>query len=1042
MSALISPIDGRSTHHLQSGQVINDGLISAVKELVENALDAHATSIEIRFKSYGLESLEVIDNGDGISAENYESIALKHHTSKLRTFEDLESVTTFGFRGEALSSLCALADFHIVTATASEAPKGNKLEFEMSGKLKSNTMVAASKGTTVCVGNLYKSLPVRRMELERNIRREYSKVLGMLQAYASICVGVKFSVFNQPPKGKRSPVFATKGNPTTRENISNVFGSKTLAALVQLDLQFELRPTKKRFLTQPAEQSPDREVKIVGHISRPVVGEGRSAPDRQMFFVNGRPCVLPQISKAFNEVYRGFNVTQSPFIFADLLLDTHSYDVNVSPDKRTVLLHDQADLLENLKSSLTELFENHEQTIPISQIGATPKLPSYKQANLFSSPAAASLSPLRGHRGQFIRAGEDSDIPSSPIPASRSRTPHLDEDMDIVEPVLQKPTQRSKETPKYDLSTGLSRFAKNAPLPFKVPGTFTGDEATDEVLTNIESDSLEPEAEPAEDLSMEDEIPSTKPPANSCPPPKSRMPKRRDAFATITIGDRTPVTTGTVPGEYPRKKRRVEDERSKEDEVKPDGFVSALSKFLAPGTQTSEDDEPREEDDVLGKEDDEPREQDDSLPEYDMDTAEQEDAGGEGFEGEHNAKTPVDDKLDDRPLFLPRPYRDEDSESEEDRDDDEEEEEEEDIPLNRSPSPEPPEREDDDDDEEYVPEAEAEAEKRAAARAARLLKEAEEYEVTRPIEQLLERNLRLFDDSRTITTTTLIQTEKTSLEQIQVMAQQYCKASLPRFTAPVDSGPNKGFSSQDDEAEERLNLTVSKEDFFKMRIHGQFNKGFILATRDNELFIIDQHASDEKYNFETLQATTVVQNQPLVVPRVLDLTAMDEITVIDNLDIFKKNGFIVEVDPEMPTGRRCKLKSLPMSRETVFGVAGLDLEELIHLIHQHEGSGMEHLRCSKVRSMFAMRACRKSVMVGKALPIKEMEKIVRHMGELDKPWNCPHGRPTMRHLAQLDYIERWTEKDESRGGGGLQWDSEEWKGLLEMYGQEERSSTR
>jgi DNA mismatch repair protein PMS2 len=127
--------------------------------------------------------------------------ALKHHTSKLRTFEDLESVTTFGFRGEALSSLCALADFHIVTATASEAPKGNKLEFEMSGKLKSKTMVATSKGTTVCVGNLYKTLPVRRMELERTIKREYSKVLGMLQAYASICVGVKFSVFNQPPKG-------------------------------------------------------------------------------------------------------------------------------------------------------------------------------------------------------------------------------------------------------------------------------------------------------------------------------------------------------------------------------------------------------------------------------------------------------------------------------------------------------------------------------------------------------------------------------------------------------------------------------------------------------------------------------------------------------------------------------------------------------------------------------------------------------------------------------------------------------------------------
>jgi DNA mismatch repair protein PMS2 len=194
---------------------------------VENALDAHATSIEIRFKNYGLDCIEVIDNGDGVLPENHETIgifknlnysflltlysfstskplrrlALKHYTSKLTTYSDLESVTTFGFRGEALSSLCALSDLHIITATADSAPKGTKLEFENSGKLKSQTMLAASKGTTVSAGTLFKSLPVRRRELERNIKRDYTKALGILQAYASVCVGVKFSVFNHPAKG-------------------------------------------------------------------------------------------------------------------------------------------------------------------------------------------------------------------------------------------------------------------------------------------------------------------------------------------------------------------------------------------------------------------------------------------------------------------------------------------------------------------------------------------------------------------------------------------------------------------------------------------------------------------------------------------------------------------------------------------------------------------------------------------------------------------------------------------------------------------------
>jgi DNA mismatch repair protein PMS2 len=174
---------------------------SAAKELIENSLDAGATSIEVRFRNYGLDSLEVIDNGSGISPENYDSIALKHFTSKLTSYSDLDNVTTFGFRGEALSSLCALSDFTVVTATENEAPKGTKLEFENSGKVKSKSMVAAQKGTSVTVSGLFKNLPVRRRELERNVKRDYSKVLNLLQAYASVCVGVKFSVWNQPAKG-------------------------------------------------------------------------------------------------------------------------------------------------------------------------------------------------------------------------------------------------------------------------------------------------------------------------------------------------------------------------------------------------------------------------------------------------------------------------------------------------------------------------------------------------------------------------------------------------------------------------------------------------------------------------------------------------------------------------------------------------------------------------------------------------------------------------------------------------------------------------
>ncbi|KAL8765234.1 MAG: hypothetical protein Q9209_007627 [Squamulea sp. 1 TL-2023] len=241
--ATIKAIEGQSVHQIQSGQVIVD-LCSVAKELVENSLDAGATSIEVRFKGHGLESIEVQDNGNGISKENYETLALKHYTSKLSTYDDLCSLQTFGFRGEALSSLCALSNFQVVTTQAHEAPKGTKLDFETSGKLKATSVVASQKGTTVVVEALFANLPVRRRELEKNIKREYAKVLQVLQAYACISTSVKFSISNILAKGKKTVVFATKSNVATRDNIANVFGAKTLSALVSMDIRFNLQDTQ------------------------------------------------------------------------------------------------------------------------------------------------------------------------------------------------------------------------------------------------------------------------------------------------------------------------------------------------------------------------------------------------------------------------------------------------------------------------------------------------------------------------------------------------------------------------------------------------------------------------------------------------------------------------------------------------------------------------------------------------------------------------------------------------------------------------------
>ncbi|KAJ6510996.1 MutL C terminal dimerization domain-containing protein [Mycena sanguinolenta] len=211
-------------------------------------------------------------------------------------------------------------------------------------------------------------------------------------------------------------------------------------------------------------------------------------------------------------------------------------------------------------------------------------------------------------------------------------------------------------------------------------------------------------------------------------------------------------------------------------------------------------------------------------------------------------------------------------------------------------------------------------------------------------------------------------------------------------------------ATSDDVATEVLARTITKDDFGSMEILGQFNLGFIIARRRknedgammDDLFIVDQHASDEKYNFETLQQTTRIKSQKLFRPQPLELTAGDELLALENIDVLRQNGFEVETAEEggAGLGPRLSLTAQPVSKDTVFDMK--DLEEIIHRMRDQPAGQM--VRCSKARAMFAMRACRKSVMIGMPLNKGQMTTVVRHMGTMDQPWNCPHGRPTMRHL--------------------------------------------
>ena len=216
------------------------------------------------------------------------------------------------------------------------------------------------------------------------------------------------------------------------------------------------------------------------------------------------------------------------------------------------------------------------------------------------------------------------------------------------------------------------------------------------------------------------------------------------------------------------------------------------------------------------------------------------------------------------------------------------------------------------------------------------------------------------------------------------------------------------------EAENELDRCMTKSDFLRMNVCGQFNKGFILGELDSDLFIVDQHAADEIYNFEMLQKGGKIDKQKLLQPRYLELSPSAEHILIENIGFLEKSGYELQICTNRKIGNQIMLTCVPMSAQSNKLLNLKDIDELIFILSENdlnsssistsssEKSNLtDGLKSSSLRAFYASKACRKSIMIGDSLNMKEMKRVVNHLSEIDKPWNCPHGRPTMRFKSFL-----------------------------------------
>lgn len=979
----IRAIDNHSVHRITSGQVVID-LQTAVKELVENSLDARATNIEVRFLNYGLKSIEVIDNGCGIAPKDYDSVALKHHTSKLAAFEDLATVLTFGFRGEALSSLCALSDsVTLTTATANEAPMGTILEMDRNGRLRnSNSKVARQRGTTVAVSSLFKPLPVRRKELERNAKREFGKALNLLYAYALVpCAtenrGVRLAVSNQLDGGRKTIQLKTDGSPSIKASVTALWGSKGLDNVVDLDLSFDVLTEKTVLQRLDQESASVISVKVRGLISKFAVGVGRTGSDRQFFFVNGRPCNPGKIQKAFNEVYRSFNAGQSPFIIADFVLPTHACDINVSPDKRTIFLHNEQNLIQALKTALEKSFASSRSTF---DVGA--QLLQQQTLHPSFTPKAKASHTKTMHTRATSRSGRAADInPQLEQDRPTERDPeyepitigaaHL-----LLEPATERPVQGAvTESPSAQPDeigpTPQPLFFRDTDIEEG------GDNGQATRLADHHGSHQEDESAREQVVSAMDRIRASRELNDTRKRSTSQAPSAHTIVSTKGASwNRRLSRDGDLQDDGPRKRLRLAERDGRAS------FRFTLSQYARAGSKVAE----TSAEDRLHTADMDARR---SLSE-EIDSTEEQDQLMEDEVAVNATSRTRPRRISDRTnvtaekiTVLPNDAMViEDSPAR--------------LPLAHEggPDPEPDSHATDQDMSEIIDVTEDDVSMTVV-----------DAEVNSPTthsskDHLPQVTLRC-DLNKIRRTWAHLERDKPAPSELSSTASRVRDAL---DTANVENAEDNA------EASAALSRIISKTDFNKMQVVGQFNLGFIVTRWQkckeglDDLFVIDQHAADEKYNFETLQQTTVIESQRLFRPEPLELTAADEILAVENIDVLKRNGFeVVRQGGEDEEEGRLHLVSQPVSKDTIFNTK--DLEELIHLMRDRPVGTM--VRCSKARAMFAMRACRKSVMIGKALSTNGMTSIVQHMSTMDQPWNCPHGRPTMRHVSDLTCFARY-----------------------------------
>ena len=365
--ATIAVLDQNTIDKIAAGEVV-ERPASVVKELVENAMDAGATAITVEIRDGGISLVRITDNGSGIPAEQVPLAFLRHATSKIRSVEELVQIASLGFRGEALSSISAVAQIEMITKTP-DALTGTRYVIE-GGAEKANEEVGAPTGTTFLVRNLFYNTPARQKFLKTPVT-EANAVTSVVEQLALSHPGISFKyMVNSQVK------LHTSGNRNLKELVYNIYGRDIARELIEIHSESPL-------------------MTIDGFIGKPVISRGNR--NFENYYVNGRYVRSKLLARAIEDGYQTSMMQHKyPFTLFYVQMDGEAVDVNVHPTKMELRFSNQQGVYNFIYNALKQTLSEPE-LIPRVELPEAKEVP-VKAEKIVERKQEQPMTPVREER--------------------------------------------------------------------------------------------------------------------------------------------------------------------------------------------------------------------------------------------------------------------------------------------------------------------------------------------------------------------------------------------------------------------------------------------------------------------------------------------------------------------------------------------------------------------------------------------------------------------------------------------------------------------